>query len=160
MSSKILVDGKILSKYKIPLDQIEDLNKKYESEKHNLSTKGKKLAGRIDSELAVEKIIQSSTIFKTLTLNINQHILNLNHHSLYDVPQVNLKIVGWFALLLIKKALSLFCNPTTDCIASPSCLNVIRGLSSSLLLSVSARNIKLQSPLVPLDKVNVLQAIS
>ena len=47
MISETFVDGKIIKKYKLPLDLINDLNKRYESERNLLISKGKRLAGRI-----------------------------------------------------------------------------------------------------------------
>ena len=57
------VFGRIVCKYKIEQDLIDDLNQKYEDalKKTNLLTShGKNLAGRIDSELDILPILQNS----------------------------------------------------------------------------------------------------
>ena len=66
MISKTFVDGKILKKYKVPIDEVNELNTIYESEKNKLGSKGSKLAGRIDSELDVTTFIENTKIYKTL----------------------------------------------------------------------------------------------
>ena len=54
--NKMLVFGKILCKYKIEKDLINDINEKYENalkSTNSLLSHGKNLAGRIDSELDI-----------------------------------------------------------------------------------------------------------
>ena len=56
---RLIVFGRIICKYKIDLDLIDDVNKKYEDalKKTNLLTShGKHLAGRLDSELDLSLI--------------------------------------------------------------------------------------------------------
>ena len=93
MISKTIVSGRIIKKYKIPLDEIGQLNKKYDDNKHFLESKGAKLAGRLDSELESTKIIQSLPIFKTITKCMNEYMISLNHFSLTLRPMNNLKII-------------------------------------------------------------------
>ena len=91
--SKTIVSGRIIKKYKIPLNQVEELNKKYEDNKHSLESKGAKLAGRLDSELESTKIIQSLPIFETIKKCMNEYMMSLNHFSLTPKPMYNLKII-------------------------------------------------------------------
>jgi hypothetical protein len=91
--SKTIVSGRIIKKYKIPLDQVEELNKKYEDNKHSLESKGAKLAGRLDSELESTKVIQSLPIFETIKKCMNEYMISLNHFSLSPKPINNLKII-------------------------------------------------------------------
>ena len=91
--SKTIVSGRIIKKYKIPLNQVEELNKKYEDNKHSLESKGAKLAGRLDSELESTKVIQSLPIFETIKKCMNEYMISLNHFSLSPKPINNLKII-------------------------------------------------------------------
>ena len=68
MISKTFVDGKILKKYKVPIDEVNELNTIYESEKNKLGSKGSKLAGRIDSELDVTTFIDQNLLWRLITL--------------------------------------------------------------------------------------------
>ena len=66
----MLVFGRIICKYKIEPYLIDDLNKKYEDALNNtnlLTSHGKVLAGRVDSELNFLPILQSCKIFKKIT---------------------------------------------------------------------------------------------
>ena len=72
--TKTLVFGKIIKKYNIPLDQIKDLNQKYEEVKNNLGSFGPRLAGRLDSELQFTKILESTKIYTTITECISDYI--------------------------------------------------------------------------------------
>ena len=93
MISKTIVSCRIIKKYKIPLNQVEELNKKYEDNKHSLESKGAKLAGRLDSELESTKVIQSLPIFETIKKCMNEYMISLNHFSLTPKPMYNLKII-------------------------------------------------------------------
>ena len=93
MISKTIVSGRIIKKYKIPLNQVEELNKKYEDNKHSLESKGAKLAGRLDSELESTKVIQSLPILETIKKCMNEYMISLNHFSLTPKPMYNLKII-------------------------------------------------------------------
>jgi|TARA_R100000388_G_scaffold62712_1_gene45803 hypothetical protein len=94
MISKTFVDGKILKKYKIPIDEINELNTIYETEKAKLGSKGSKLAGRIDSELDVTTFIGDTKIYKTLIKCITEFIMASNHFGIFDKPAVNLDIIS------------------------------------------------------------------
>ena len=84
MISKTFVDGKILKKYKVPIDEVNELNTIYELEKNKLGSKGSKLAGRIDSELDVTTFIENTKIYKTLIKYISEFIMASNHFNIFD----------------------------------------------------------------------------
>ena len=73
MESQQIIYGKMVKKYKIPLDQIEDLNNRYDKAKQNLEKMGHRLAGRIDSELSILPIVQSAPIFPTFVAAIQDY---------------------------------------------------------------------------------------
>ena len=47
IKTKAIVMGKIIRKYELPLDEIDELNNIYEKNKHTLEPYGSKLAGNI-----------------------------------------------------------------------------------------------------------------
>ena len=53
---------KLVKKYKLPVDEIEELNQKYEEEKEKLQNLGHRLAGRIESELEITNMLPSLKI--------------------------------------------------------------------------------------------------
>ena len=72
---KMHIFGRIICKYKMEIDLIDDLNHKYEDalKKTNLLTShGKNLAGRLDSELDVLPILQSCKIFKKISNRVSK----------------------------------------------------------------------------------------
>ena len=94
MTSKIYVSGKIIKRYVIPKEQIDELNTEYEKHKENLSSDSSKLAGRIDSEKSVIPIIQSCKIYNTLTKNMGDYIMSLNNFDLSKDPMFNTNILS------------------------------------------------------------------
>ena len=76
MISKTIVSGRIIKKYKIPLNQIQELNDKFEENKKFLESKGEKLAGRLDSELEATKVIESLPIFETIKQCMNEYMVS------------------------------------------------------------------------------------
>jgi len=94
MTSKIYVSGKIIKRYVIPKEQIDELNTEYEKNRENLSSDSSKLAGRIDSEKSVIPIIQSCKIYNTLTKNMGDYIMSLNNFDLSKDPMFNTNILS------------------------------------------------------------------
>jgi len=66
MKDDLFVTGKIIKKYYLPLDEIEELNEKYEKVKNTLGSLKKLLIGRLDSELEFTKRRLSSRNIKVL----------------------------------------------------------------------------------------------
>ena len=62
MKIKTWLFGKLLKQYSISLDEIEELNIKYEKVKSQLGTYGPKLAGRMDSELDFTRVLETTKI--------------------------------------------------------------------------------------------------
>ena len=77
LHDKMWVFGRMVLKYTIEQDLIDDINKKYEDalkETDLLTSYGPHLAGRLDSELNILPIIQSSKIFKKITQCMSDYI--------------------------------------------------------------------------------------
>ena len=60
------VHGKIISKFKIDKESIDDLNEKYEDHKNKLDSFGKRLAGRIDDEKNITSIFEKTKAFRPI----------------------------------------------------------------------------------------------
>ena len=50
MKAQTTMFGRMVKKYEMPLEAIEDINLRYEEEKTKLNSFGSRLAGRLDSE--------------------------------------------------------------------------------------------------------------
>ena len=74
MKAKIITDAFFIGQYKIANKYIKDLNKRYEAAKQGLISYGPKLAGRLDSELEMLNIIQSTEIFPQIVKCMDKYI--------------------------------------------------------------------------------------
>ena len=95
--NKMLVFGRIICRYKIEQDLIDDINQKYEHalKKTNLLiSHGKNLAGRLDSELDVLPLLQSSKIFKKITECMSNFVDTCIEHGLCKPGPHNLDILS------------------------------------------------------------------
>ena len=88
------VFGRVVDLFNIPLDEINDLNNKYEQAKENLNSYGPKLAGRLESELNFTKLIESTKIFKTLVSCMESHVKNLYDLHILSSSKYNLDILS------------------------------------------------------------------
>jgi len=93
MTSKTFVNGRIIKRYKIPLDEIDELNKEFDKQKSKLEDKGPKLAGRIDTELQVTDIMPDLKIMKSLQKNMHDYMAALYNFGLSTNPVFNLEIL-------------------------------------------------------------------
>jgi len=67
MEAQTTMQGRMVKCYHLPIEEIEDLNVKYEAAKEKLNTFGHRLAGRLESELEFTQLLQSTKVFKKLT---------------------------------------------------------------------------------------------
>jgi len=89
---KTIIDGAIIKKYKIPIDMIDELNHEYEKNKKSLLSESPSLAGRIDSELDIIKILPKLKIFNKINFCINDYMATLNNFDILPSPQIQTKI--------------------------------------------------------------------
>ncbi len=97
MYDEMLVFGRIVCKYRIELDLIDDMNQKYEEALKNtnlLKSKAKDLAGRLDSELDLMPILQSAKIFKRITECMSNYIDTCIEHGTCKPGPHNLDILS------------------------------------------------------------------
>ena len=66
MESTTIVQGKIIRKYQLPLEEINQLNTMFEQEKHKLESLSKRLAGNIKTELRVNDLLPHTSIIHTI----------------------------------------------------------------------------------------------
>ena len=74
MKAQTNLFGRIVKRYDIPLDEIEDLNLKYEAHKKNLNSFGPRLAGRLDTELEFTHLLKETKIAETIGECLNDYI--------------------------------------------------------------------------------------
>ena len=95
MLKKVFVDGRIISQYSISLEHVKNLNMIFDKEKDKLSSYGSRLAGRLETELSITDILQSSTIYPLLTECMFAHITKLQQHNCTSiVDPYNLNIIS------------------------------------------------------------------
>ena len=92
MKSKTFVNGTIVKKYEIPLEQIKELNDTFDKQREKLLSESSRLAGRINTELSASTFIQNIKIYNTIKNCINEFILASNHFGLVDAPVMDLHI--------------------------------------------------------------------
>ena len=66
IETQTYVMGKIIRKYSLPLNEVDELNNIYEKNKHNLKPFGSKLAGNIETELDVTNMLPNAKIIYTM----------------------------------------------------------------------------------------------
>ena len=123
MKSKTVAFGRILKRYDIPLNLIDDLNEKYEEHKKNLNSFGPRLAGRLDSELEFTHKISECKISATIVDCMNDYIESIDDVNLffgtkdleilscwindmkegeYNPPHTHHDLSGWSTVLFLK----------------------------------------------------------
>ena len=94
MKAKIITDSFFIGHYKIANKYIKDLNKRYKTAKDGLKSYGPRLAGRLDSELEMLNIIQSTAIFPQLVKRMEKHIKQSIEFKCLVSQSYNLDIIG------------------------------------------------------------------
>jgi len=84
MKAQTLVFGKMVKRYDMPLEAIDDLNNRYEDRKKELKSFGHRLAGRLDSELEFTHLIGKTKIAKHIVDCMNDYIETLEKVDLYN----------------------------------------------------------------------------
>ena len=97
LHNQMIVFGKIICKYKAPQEFVDEINAKYEDVLKNtnlLTSYGKDLAGRLDSELSMMPIIQTSKIFKFITQCMSDYVDTCAEYGLVKPGPHNLDILS------------------------------------------------------------------
>jgi hypothetical protein len=128
MKAQTTMFGRMVKCYNLPLDEVADLNTKYETAKEKLNSFGHRLAGRLESELEFTQLLQSTNIFKKITdcmldyvdtcenvnltnnnfvigvknLNILSCWINDMKEGEYNPPHTHHDLTGWSTVLFLK----------------------------------------------------------
>lgn len=123
MKAQTTLFGKIVKRYDIPLDQINDFNLKFETNKESLNSFGPRLAGRLDSELEFTHLLGQTKMAETIGECMSDYIDTLEKlghfneerklHILscwvndmkegeYNPPHTHHDMTGWSTVLFLK----------------------------------------------------------
>ena len=91
---KTIVDGTIIKKYEMPIDMVDELNEEYDKRKKSLDSSGKKLAGRLDSELNIINFLPKLQIYNKINFSIQDYMMTLNNFGLLSKPQIKTQIIS------------------------------------------------------------------
>tara|TARA_R100001510_G_C7646856_1_gene204180 strand:+ start:122 stop:715 length:594 start_codon:yes stop_codon:yes gene_type:complete len=89
---KTILTGTIIKKYEVPIEMIDELNYEYEKNQKSLISESPDLAGRIDIELDIKKILPKLKIFNKINFFINDYLMTLNNFGLLSNPQIKTHI--------------------------------------------------------------------
>ncbi len=91
---KAIISGKMIGKFKMSKKDVHDLNNKYEKAKSHLEDYGKRLAGRLDSELNIIPIFEKTSAFQFITKCMETYITQSIKHQLCVPGSYNLNILS------------------------------------------------------------------
>ena len=93
MKAQTTLFGRIVKRYNIPLDAIQDLNTRYEAHKEKLNSFGPRLAGRLDSEKEFTHLLAEAEASKHIVDCMNDYINTLDDLGKFD-QEKKLKILS------------------------------------------------------------------
>ena len=93
MKAQTTLFGRIVKRYNIPLDAIQDLNTRYEAHKEKLNSFGPRLAGRLDSEKEFTHLLAEAEASKYIVDCMNDYINTLDDLGKFD-QEKKLKILS------------------------------------------------------------------
>tara|TARA_R100001143_G_scaffold50274_1_gene45222 strand:- start:3055 stop:3663 length:609 start_codon:yes stop_codon:yes gene_type:complete len=93
MKSQTTIFGRMVKRYDLPQEVIDDLNYQYELQKQKLNSFGTRLAGRLESELEFTHLLRETKASKNLVDCMNDYIETLEKVDLYGGNK-NLKILS------------------------------------------------------------------
>ena len=83
MKTQTTAFGRIVKRYDMSLDDIDDLNNKYEEHRKELASMGPRLAGRLDSEREFTHLISKTTIAKHIVDCMNDYVETMEKINLF-----------------------------------------------------------------------------
>jgi len=93
MKAQTTLFGRIIKRYDIPLDAIQDLNNRYEAHKEKLNSFGPRLAGRLNSEKEFTHLLAETKASKYIVDCMNDYINTLDDLGKFD-QEKKLKILS------------------------------------------------------------------
>ena len=76
--------GKIVKRYDIPLNLINDFNLKFEAHRESLNSIGPRLAGRLNTELEFTHLLGQTKMAETISECINDYIDTLEKLGIFE----------------------------------------------------------------------------
>ena len=123
MKAQTTAFGRIVKRYDLSLEDINDLNTRYEAHKKKLNSFGPRLAGRLDSELEFTHLLGETNISKSIVDCMNDYMETLSQINLlpekkplkilscwindmkegeYNPPHTHHDNSGWSTVLFLK----------------------------------------------------------
>jgi hypothetical protein len=123
MEAQTTIFGRVVKRYALPLDEIDDLNTRYEAHKKDLHSFGPRLAGRIDSEKEFTQLLGETKISKSIVDCMNDYLDTLDKTNIlkekkplhiiscwindmkegeYNPPHTHHDATGWSTVLFLK----------------------------------------------------------
>ena len=133
MKAQTTLFGRIVKRYEIPLDAIQDFNNRYEAHKGKLNSFGPRLAGRLKSELEFTHLLAETKASKYIVDCMNDYIntiekfgkfkqekklkilscwVNDMKEGEYNPPHTHHDTTGWSTVMFLK--VPKFINDTKD----------------------------------------------
>ena len=93
LNKKTQIFGRLICKYSLPLDEVEELNNVYDEHKKELISNGARLVGRIESELEITRLLPKTKIFNNIAACMDDYMETLykTGEALRDPPEQHLK---------------------------------------------------------------------
>lgn len=88
------VFGKLINRYRLSMKDIKDINTKYEAAKNHLFSYGPKLAGRLDSELQFQTLIEKTVAFKKIVASMQDYLNDLSEFHCLRRGHKNIEILS------------------------------------------------------------------
>ena len=123
MKAQTNVFGRVVKRYDMPLEAIEDINLKYEKRRQELQSMGPRLAGRLNSEKEFTHLIAETKAAKHIVDCMNDYIETLDKINLfkgtkeleilscwindmkegeYNPPHTHHDTTGWSTVMFLK----------------------------------------------------------
>jgi len=83
MKAQTNVFGRVVKRYDMPLEAIDDLNIRYEEHRKELASMGPRLAGRLESELEFTHHISKTIIAKHIVDCMNDYVETLEKINIF-----------------------------------------------------------------------------
>ncbi len=84
MKAQTTLFGKIVKRYDIPLNLINDFNLKFEAHRESLNSFGSRLAGRLNTELEFTHLLGQTKMAETISECINDYIDTLEKLGIFE----------------------------------------------------------------------------
>ena len=81
MKADITVTGKVIAKYQLPKDEVDELNEIFDQKKFNLKSHSDSLAGNVTTETDILNLISTVPIIHSMYECMQDHVHNIKRLS-------------------------------------------------------------------------------